>query len=294
MNFQELITQNHWEGYPIGLSGCRTSDFSLDVCDYDITVFDEKPDLGEIVQYKNEFIKIHHGSISETQSKILIQYDNMQIIQDESWDLRMLLSKIKEKRFNLYKDHAKNSLLESIFCSQKATQGIKDSSVFAPCWQKSASFFLADGIMALNQIRPSPTHMLDMMRKFEKNPINEKISIINETVGIERATPSLLERMLKSTIGFSEMVNNTNFSIIIRKKNDYFISNSMLSDCYFYLGYINKENFVKIKDTIEKNTDLIHVLKVAFDIEADLNLLQQQAELVQQSSNDILQYLSRR
>lgn len=294
MNFQELITQNHWEGYPIGLSGCRTSDFSLDVCDYDITVFDEKPDLGEIVQYKNEFIKIHHGSISETQSKILIQYDNMQIIQDESWDLRMLLSKIKEKRFNLYKDHAKNSLLESIFCSQKATQGIKDSSVFAPCWQKSASFFLADGIMALNQIRPSPTHMLDMMRKFEKNPINEKISIINETVGIERATPSLLERMLKSTIGFSEMVNNTNFSNIIQKKNDYFISNSMLSDCYFYLGYINKENFVKIKDSIEKNTDLIHVLKVAFDIEGDVNLLQQQAELVQQSSNDILQYLSRR
>ncbi len=148
--------------------------------------------------------------------------------------------------------------------------------------------------MALNQIRPSPTHMLDMMRKFEKNPINEKISIINETVGIERATPSLLERMLKSTIGFSEMVNNTNFSIIIQKKNDYFISNSMLSDCYFYLGYINKENFVKIKDSIEKNTDLIHVLKVAFDIEGDVNLLQQQAELVQQSSNDILQYLSRR
>ena len=90
----------------------------------------------------------------------------MQIIQDDSWDLRMLLSKIKEKRFNLYKDHAKNSLLESIFCCQKATQGIKDLSVFAQCWQKSASFFLADGIMALNQIRPSPTHMLEVMRKF--------------------------------------------------------------------------------------------------------------------------------
>ena len=264
MNFQELITENHWETFPIGLSGCRTSDFSLDVCDYDITVFDEKSDLEKIVQYKNEYVKIHHGSISETQSKILIQYDNMQIIQDDSWDLRMLLSKIKEKRFNLYKDHAKNSLLESIFCCQKATQGIKDSSVFAQCWQKSASFFLADGIMALNQIRSSPTHMLEVMRKFEKNPINEKISIINETVGIERATPSLLERMLKSTIGFSEMVNSVGPSNLIKKKHDYFISNSMMADCYFYLGWINKENFVKIKDTIEKKTRSYSCLKDSF------------------------------
>ncbi|MEJ2259604.1 MAG: hypothetical protein P8X78_03690, partial [Nitrosopumilaceae archaeon] len=77
------------------------------------------------------------------------------------------------------------------------------------------------------------------------------------------------------------------------QKHDYFLSNSMLSDCYFYLGYINKENFVKFKNSVEKKPDLIHVLKVAFDIEADSNLLHQQAELVQQSSNEILESISR-
>ena len=62
----------------------------------------------------------------------------------------------------------------------------------------------------------------------------------------------------------------------------------MLSDCYFYLGYINKENFIKIKDTLNQEQDLIHILKVAFDIEADSNILEQQSVLVQKSCNEIL------
>jgi hypothetical protein len=67
----------------------------------------------------------------------------------------------------------------------------------------------------------------------------------------------------------------------------------MLSDCYFYFGYINKENFIKIKNTLNREQDLIHLLKIAFDIEADSNLLLQQAELVQKSCNEILEIISR-
>jgi hypothetical protein len=275
------------------LSGCRTTDTSLEICDYDLTVFDDKISNAEIIQHDNDFVKIHHGSLSESLSRILIQYDDMQIIQDESWDLRMFLSKIKEKRDLLYKDHGKNSLLESIFCCEKAKKGIKESNIFAPCWQKIASFFLADGILALNQKKSGPCHMLDVMRKFEKNSINEKISVVNETVGIERATPSLLGRMLKSTIGFSGMVNDVDSSALVQKKHDYFISNSMLSDCYFYLGYTNKENFVKLKESIEKNPDYIHVLKTAFDMDVDTPLLERHIDMVKQSSNEILEIVSR-
>ena len=62
----------------------------------------------------------------------------------------------------------------------------------------------------------------------------------------------------------------------------------MISDCYFYLGYVNKENFIKIKNTLSRNQDLIHVLKTAFDIEADSNVLLQQADLIQNSCNTLL------
>ena len=134
--------------------------------------------------------------------------------------------------------------------------------------------------------------MLDSLRKFEKNPINEHISVVTQTVGIERATPVLLERMVKSTIGFSDMVEKNNHSQIIQKTHDYFVKNSMISDCYFYLGYVNKENFIKIKNTLSRNQDLIHVLKTAFDVEADLELLKQQSDLIKKSCNAILEAIS--
>jgi hypothetical protein len=134
--------------------------------------------------------------------------------------------------------------------------------------------------------------MLDSLRRLEKSPINEHLSVVTQTVGIERATPTLLERMLKSTIGFSDLVEKNNHSAAILQKHDFFVKNSMLSDCYFYLGYINKEIFVQIKDTLNRNPDLFHILKIAFDVEADSNLISQQADLIQKSCNDVLEIIS--
>jgi len=293
VNLKELIQEKNWTEFPIGLSGCRISNYSFEQCDYDITVFDNTSQDEEIISFQNSLVNVHHGSLSETKTNLLIRYDNMQIIQDESWDLRMFLSKIKEKRLKLFRDYAKNCLLESIFCCEKTKIGINESSVFAPYWQKCASYFLAEGIVTLNQIPPSPSHMLGTLRNFEKNPINEKISIVNETVGIERSTSSLLERMVKSTIGFSDLFEKNKHSLVIQRQHDYFVKNSMFSDCYFYLGFINKENFVKYKDSILRNPDIIHILKVSFDIDADNSLIDKQADLIQKSSNDILEYLSK-
>jgi len=160
--------------------------------------------------------------------------------------------------------------------------------VFGPCWQKCAAFYLADAISSLNYQRISPSHMLVLLRKLEKNQINEHISTVTQTVGIERSTPPLLDRMLKSTIGFSDMIEKNNHSQIIRQKYNFFVNNSMLSDCYFYLGLINKENFIKIKDTLNREQDLIHVLKVALDVEADVNLIEQQANAIEKSCNALL------
>ena len=98
--------------------------------------------------------------------------------------------------------------------------------------------------------------------------------------------------MLKSTIGFSDLVEKNNHSELIQQKYDFFLKNSMLSDCYFYLGYVNKENFVKIKDNLNKEQDLIHILKIAFDIESDSNLLSQQIKTIQTSCNEILEIIS--
>ncbi len=293
MDLKKLVEEQRLSNFPIGLGGCRISDFHFDSCEYNIVVFDGKSEPEKIIKSGDEFVILHHASLSETMSQKLLQYDKLQIIQDESWDLRMLLSKINEKRSSLFTDFAKNCLIESMFCCQKTKEAIQTSDVFAPCWQKCASYYLADAISSLNHQRPSPSHMLDLLRKLKKSSINEYISVATQTVGIERATPTLLERMLKSTIGFSDLVEKNSHSQIIQQKHSFFIKNSMLSDCYFYFGYINKENFIKIKNTLNREQDLIHILKIAFDIEADSNLLSQQAELVQKSCNEILEIISR-
>ncbi|HJJ22500.1 MAG TPA: hypothetical protein OQH54_02120 [Nitrosopumilus sp.] len=293
MDLKKLVKEQGLSGFPIGLGGCRISDFHFDSCEYNVVVFDGKLEPEKIIKSGDEFVVIHHASLSEKISKKLLQYDKLQIIDDESWDLRMFLSKINEKRSSLFTDFAKNCLIESVFCCQKTKEAIQSSDVFAPCWQKCASYYLADAISSLNHQRSSPSHMLDFLRKLGKNLINEHISVATQTIGIERATPILLERMLKSTIGFSDLIEKNNHSQIIQKKHDFFVKNSMLSDCYFYLGYINKEIFIKIKDTLNREPDLIHILKIAFDVEADNNLLLQQAELVQKSCNEILETVSR-
>jgi len=292
MDLKKFLEDNSLTKFPVGLGGCRITETFFNSCDYDLTIFDDSTESNKFIFNDGYFIQIHHGTLKETKSDVLVNYDGMKIIHDESWDLRMFLSKIKEKRLTLYKDYAKNCLINSLFCCEKTKEGIKTSDVFSSCWQISASYFLADAICLLNLHRPNPTHMLDEMRKFEKTPINEQISIVTQTIGLERSTASLLERMLKSTIGFSDLVESNGHSKLIQQKYDLFVKNSMLSDCYFYLGCINKNNFVKIKDNLTRQPDLIHILKVAFDIEADSNLLEQQAKLVQNSCNVILGLIS--
>jgi len=292
MDLKKFIEDQELSHFPIGLGGCRNLDYFFDSCDYDLIVFDENSSNNQIVSFDDNLITIHHASLFETNTKKLLQYDKLKILQDDSWNLKIFISKISEKRDNLFSDFAKNSLIESIFCCQKTKDGIQNDDIFTSCWQKCASYYLADAISSINQNPSSPSHMLNSLRKFEKTSINNHISNVLQTIGIERATPTLLERMLKSSIGFSDLIENNNRSELIQKKYDYFLDNSMLSDCYFYLGYINKENFIQIKDELNRRQDLIHILKIAFDVESDSNLLLRQAEIIQNSCNDLLEILT--
>ena len=62
------------------------------------------------------------------------------------------------------------------------------------------------------------------------------------------------------------MIEKNQNSIIIEKKANYLIKNSLLSDCYLYLNYQNRNIFYKIKNSLNTNSDKIHVLKTAFDL----------------------------
>ncbi len=292
MDISKLIEKLSLKDYSVGLGGCKNHENGFPCCEYNITIFDNKQESDSIEEFEGETAKIHHGSLDEKLSEVLVQFDDMKIIQDDRWELRMLLAKIKEKQEKIFHDAAKGSLVDSLFCTTKSKEALKNSDPFASAWQKCAAYYIADAISIINRKRPSPAHMLKNLRKLEKNNINKTLSAITDSIGIERATPSLLLRMVKSTMGFSDMIEKNNHSKIIQAKHDYLVKNSLLSDCYYYLGNINKQNVIKIKNTISKSPDLIHVLKVAMDLENDPAKTLGQADTLQETANLLLEKIN--
>jgi hypothetical protein len=270
----------------VGLGGCKVHQTTLDCCEYNLTVFDDLIQKDAIATLDDQIIRIHHGKIDESSSDVLQKYESMQILSDPQWELRTLLTNIKEKQDKIRNACAKSCLVDAAFFATKAKQNLDDP--FSAIWIKCAAYLVCDGLVLLNAKPRSPTHMLGFIRKFVKNTKNVTFSGIEEIIGLERATPSLLERMMKSTIGFSDMTENNNHGVIIQKKYEYLVANSLLSDCYFYLGYLNKNNIISIRDSIHKRLDLIHILKTALDLEHDPTKLEQQAMLLHKTANNLI------
>lgn len=288
MNVLNLLEKYSLTDFPAGIGGCQNQGTSYDCCEFDVSVFDEKKEPDTIVEFENNLVTIHHCSLSETHSNVLVQLAGMQISNDEKWELRMMLSRIGEKKDEIFQDYMKNCLIDSLFCITKSREGLKNSDPFASCWIKCAAFYLADAIMLHHLVRPSPAHFLQNFRALKNNKVSEKFSIVNECIGIERSTPVLLDRMIKSTVGFSDKIEGNGHSKIIQAKSDYFLKNSLFADCYFYLGYVNRNNIIKIKDSLSKKPELIHILKIALDIENDPSIIEKQATMLYEATNEVL------
>jgi len=283
---KKILEKLSIENCPVGMGGCKNQGPSYDCCEYDITVFDGKKQKESFIEFDGSFYHIYHGTLQETSPDILLQYDGMAILLDEQWELRMLLSKIKEKKEQIFNAYIKSCLVEAGVCVAKAKNGL-NTDPYSSSWLKCAAYFLADAVSVLNFHRPSPLHMLKILRELDRNKINELISPITESIGIERATPSLLSRMLKSTKGFSDLVEDNFHSKMISQKYRYMIDNSLFSDCYFYLGYINRNNFIKIPD-LHRKPELIHMLKTGFDLESDTTKIESEANKLHQATNSLL------
>ena len=293
MDTKILLEKLSLPHFPIGLGGCKNTDDTFNCCEYNISIFDDKKEQDSIIEVEGELVKIHHGSLSETDPAILSQFQGMKILSDDQWSLRIFLSMIKEKSEKISRSYIQSCLVDAGILAIKAKDGIKLSDPFLSCWLKCAACFVADAILIINSKRPSTVHNLEHIRTLKKNRINETFATVNQCIGVERATNSLLSRMLKSTIGFSDMVEANGHSLIIQKKYDYLIQNSLFTDCYFYLVYLNRNNLLKIKNNIHRKHDLIHILKVGFDIENDPLEIERKASSILKVTHDLVNLLKK-
>ncbi|RNJ80193.1 MAG: hypothetical protein D9C04_02405 [Nitrosopumilus sp. B06] len=280
MDAKKLLAELGMSGHPAGLGGCHVSGGHFEACAHDMVVFDGGSG-SRLAESDGDTVMVWHASLSETRSGSLLGYDRLRIVCDESWELHMLLSRIEQRRKLLYADHARHCLVESLLCCQKSRQY---PGVLASCWQKCASYYLADAICALNSCIPGSSHMLDALRSMQK--AGRHIETVTKTVGTERATPTLLERISKSAVGLADMAGY--ISQTIEPKRDYFVKNSMPSDCYFYLCHSSRESFVNLMSSSGRKPELEYILKTAFDVESDSNLVMQHVKLVEKSCNELL------
>ena len=288
MDFKLFLKELSLMEHPIALGGCRAQKIHYDCCDYNIVIFDNTNNPDSVVQIDNGFVRLHHANLNESRIEILNKYDNLEIISDPKWELKIFLSKINEKKSSISQAYSRKCIVESQVCLVKAKNGLDISDPFTSCWVKCAAYFLIDAILSLNNKQNCPVHTLNSIRKLKPNTLNDSLSLITECIGFERSTNSLLFRMLKSTQGFSDMIEKNNHSKIIKNKADYLIKNSLLSDCYFYLGNVNRNNFYKIKDMSSKLPEFIHILKTGFDLENDIVKLQSDISTLTSIANGLL------
>jgi hypothetical protein len=94
MDVHQIPKQLSISDFPVGFGGCRNNGTNFDCCEYNITIFDEKS--GESIhEFSDQFVKLHHCSISESNVGVLKQIENLTILNDDQWQLRMFLDKIR-------------------------------------------------------------------------------------------------------------------------------------------------------------------------------------------------------
>jgi len=170
LDIKNVLEKLSIKEYPVGMGGCHNLSTNYDCCEYNLTVFDGKKQEESILEFDGIFYHIYHGTLQETSPDILLQYNNMKILFDEQWELQTLLSKIKNKKEQIFNAYVKNCLVDATMCITKTKNGL-DGDPYASTWLKCAAFFLADAISVINLQCPSPVHMLKILRKFKKNKI---------------------------------------------------------------------------------------------------------------------------
>ena len=106
MNLDEITKIIGSNDSPIALGGYDSDDFDVDCGIQNVIIFDGKDISDEIITHESKTLKISHGTFSETNPEHLIHYGNIKIIQDTQWELKMLVSKVQEKKNVLFSTSA--------------------------------------------------------------------------------------------------------------------------------------------------------------------------------------------
>jgi hypothetical protein len=255
--------------YPVALIGCRTSEMSLDCCEYDLAVLagsQEHNQANQVMRVDNYPIELIHltGPIRDH----IINLEGMIILKDNS---KLMLSSaakdiISEKYKKMLAASGKKLLISSLFCQQKMRT--TNHPMIAAMWLKIAAYEFIDGILALSGNRPMPVHILEQVRQIDSR-MAEGVDIALECIGAERATRPAISRSMGA---IKELKSKDYDRELFISKIRHLLERRMLVDCYYYAGRVASKNLVGRKEIFYSQYSKL--VQLALDLINDLQSLE--------------------
>ena len=256
--------------YPVALIGCRTSEMSLDCCEYDLAVFagsQEQNQANQVVQVDNRPVELMHltGSIKDH----IIDLADMVILKDNS---KLMLSSaakdiIAEKYKKILAASGKKLLISSLFCQQKMRR--TNHPMIAAMWLKIAAYEFIDGMLVLSGNRPMPMHILEQVRQIDSRMAAEGVDVALECIGAERATRPAISRSMEA---IKELKSKDYDRELFMSKVSHLLERRMLVDCYYYAGRVAAKNLVSRKEIFYSQYSKL--VQLALDLVNDLHSLE--------------------
>lgn len=270
--------------YPVALIGCRTSEMSLNCCEYDLVVFagsQEHNHANQVVQFDNhQPVELMHltGPIKDH----VIDLADMVILKDNS---KLMLSSaakdiIAEKYEKMLAASGKKLLINSLFCQQKM-RGTKHPMV-AAMWLKIAAYEFIDGILALSGNRPMPVHILEQVRQIDSR-MAEGLEVALECIGVERATRPAISRSMGA---IKELKSKDYDRELFMSKVSHLLERRMLVDCYCYAGRVAAKNLVSRKEIFYSQYSKL--VQLALDLVSDVQSLEKMQKGLFRATNRAL------
>jgi hypothetical protein len=250
--------------HPVVLIGCRTTEMSLDCCEYDLAVFASGDN--RVVQVGGNVVEVVHfaGPVKTH----LVELGGMQMLRDTN--KFVLSSAVKDIAPAKYRKAlsvtGKKSLISSLFCQQK--MGRAKHPAVAALWLKFAAYEFVGGMLALSGSRPMPLHELEQVRQANAGGMAEGVEAALECIGIERATRPAISRSVQA---IKELKSKDYDRDLFVSKVDHLLGRSMLADCYYYAGRVAAKNLAVRKELFY--SQYAKLVQLALDLSSDVQHL---------------------